>query len=83
MNNYINYITLFSVKININGIYIIHIIKPKTNLYLYINNILYENSISYESLYYCIKLKKNDTITINDNINNIDLLNNNLNIYKI
>jgi len=82
MNDYVNYKTSFSIQIEINGIYIIHILKPDTNLYLYINDILDEKSISYESLYYCIKLKKNDIITINDNNNKINLLNN-LNIYKI
>jgi hypothetical protein len=74
----------FEIKINKDGVYIIHIIKPHTKLYLYINDKLDDESYSYESLYYYIKLYNNDIIKVKDDNNeDINLLDYEFNIYKL
>jgi hypothetical protein len=74
----------FEIKINKDGIYIIHIIKHHTKLYLYINDKLDDESYSYESLYYYIKLYNNDIIKVKDDNNeDINLLDYEFNIYKL
>ena len=69
--------------INSDGIYIIHFVNDNKNeLLLYINNNLIEDSISYNSLYYCIKLNKDDKVSIKNNNSYLNL-NNNFNIFKL
>ena len=71
--------------INKDGLYIIHLLynDNNSNLLLYINNKLIEDSISYISLFYCINLNKNDIITIKSNDDYINFLNHNFKIYKL
>jgi hypothetical protein len=84
MNIYTDFQNQFSVRINTDNIFIIHTTKLNTNLYLFINNILIEDSISYEYIYYCAKLKCNDIITIKNNNNeNLDLFNSDFYICNI
>ena len=68
--------------INSDGIYIIYLIFDN-KLSLYINDNLIEDSISYNSLYYCTRLNINDIITIKNNDKYINLKNNNFKIFKL